>query len=104
MSDDLCTECLRRSRANRDEDLVRLAGQSSSSIETNVRRAASLSRAQLFLLVFQSRKVGPDFPVLCVSGIAGVCGSIVAFGLLVPPSKGIEKRQALDQPGADLNS
>jgi hypothetical protein len=39
-----------------------------------------------------------------VPGIAGVCGSIVAFGLLAPPSKGIEKRQALDQPGADLNS
>ena len=83
---------------------MRLAGRISSSIETSARKAPSLSRAQPFLLVFQSRKVGPDFPVLALPGIAGVCGSIVAFGLLAPPSKGIEKRQALDQPGADLNS
>src|SRR6266581_2069387 len=64
MSDDLCTECLLCSRKTRGKDLVRLAGHDPSSIETNATRAASLSRAQRFLLVFQSRKVGPDFPVL----------------------------------------
>jgi hypothetical protein len=103
MSDDLCTECLLRFRANRDEDVVRLAGQSSSSIETNVRRAASLSRAQLFLLVFQSRRVDPDFPVLACPGSRETVDRSwpLAFA---PPSKGIEKRQALDQLGADLNS
>src|SRR6266851_9110429 len=99
MSDGLRTECLPCSRINRGEILVRLTGQSSSSIETNVRRAASLSRAQLFLLVFQSRKVGPGFPVLAcpVSRETVDRSRLLAFA---PPSKGIEKRQALDQPGA----
>src|SRR5712664_1683259 len=104
MSDGLRTECLPCSRMNRGEILVRLTGQSSSSIETNVTRAASLSRAQLFLLVFQSRKVGPGFRFLP----AGYRGSswirLWPCGLLAPPSKRIEKMQALDQPEADFNS
>ena len=74
----LCTECLLCSRKTRGKDLVRLAGHGPSSIETSITRAASLSRVQRFLLVFQSRKVGPGFRFL-PAGYRG--SSWIGYGL-----------------------
>jgi hypothetical protein len=54
---------------------------------TNVTRAASLNRAQLFLFVFQSRKVGPGFPVIAPD-IAGVRGAISLAVLLASTVEG----------------